>query len=349
MSDVTVDFFGGLTQPENAPTAEPTAPVNPVADPFDIYTAPTAPVIQEEEDTTPEPVTPETPEFETPRFVPRQDARVTIRAALAAFGLESLADIVYNEYAAERVNINNPDAVLFSIRETEQYKQRFAANARRVARGLPEIDVSTYIALEEQYRELMRANGLPQGFYDQTTDFERLIEGDVSPAELQTRIEQGYRRVAEADPEVKRQMRDLYGVDEAGLAAYFLDPERAAPILTRQATAAQIAARGREQAGFQLGAMTAEDLVARGFTVDQAQQAFQRAGELAGLYEEMGGEQMLTQEQKVGAAFGYDLDALNTLTRRARERTAVFQGGGQFATTRGATSGSVETGLGQAQ
>jgi hypothetical protein len=197
------------------------------------------------------------------RFVPRTDARTTIRAVLSTFGLEDLADVVYGEYAAERVNINNPDAVIFSIRNTQQYQKRFAANAKRVAKGLPELDVASYIGLENQYRDLMRANGMPPDFYDTLTDFEKLIEGDVSVVELQSRITQGYRKVSESDPEVKRQMRELYNVDEAGLAAYFLDPTRAAPLLERQAKAAQVSARAREQAGFQLTALSAEDLIAR--------------------------------------------------------------------------------------
>jgi hypothetical protein len=283
------------------------------------------------------------------RFVPRTDARTTIRAVLSTFGLEDLADVVYGEYAAERVNINNPDAVIFSIRNTQQYQKRFAANAKRVAKGLPELDVASYIGLENQYRDLMRANGMPPDFYDTLTDFEKLIEGDVSVVELQSRITQGYRKVSESDPEVKRQMRELYNVDEAGLAAYFLDPTRAAPLLERQAKAAQVSARAREQAGFQLTALSAEDLIARGYTPDEAQQAFTQAGQLAGLYTEMGGEQALTEAQKIGAAFGYDVAATQALEQRKRARLGEFQGGGGFAKTTGATSGTVETGVGEAQ
>jgi hypothetical protein len=256
---------------------------------------------------------------------------------------------VYEEYAAERVNISNPAAILFSIRETPQYKQRFAANARRVSKGLPELDVSTYIGLEEQYRDLMRANGLPPGFYDQTSDFEKLIEGDVSAVELQSRITEGYRRVADADPEVKRQMRELYNVDEAGLAAYFLDPDRATPVLQRQASAARIAARAQEQGRMGLTVESAEELVARGITPEQAAETFQQVGQMAGLYEEMSGETALTQQQKLGAAFGYDVAAREELQRRQRQRVGEFAGGGQFARTTGATSGTIETGVGTAQ
>jgi hypothetical protein len=144
-------------------------------------------------------------------------------------------------------------------------------------------------------------------------------------------------------------MQRLYNVGEAELAAYFIDPERAAPLLTRQAQAAQVSARAREQAGMQLLSSTAEDLIARGYTPEQAQSVFERAGQLAGLYQEMGSEEALTQEQKVGAAFGFDVEALRTLERRQATRVGEFQGGGQFARTSGATSGVVETGAGTAQ
>jgi hypothetical protein len=133
------------------------------------------------------------------------------------------------------------------------------------------------------------------------------------------------------------------------LAAYFLDPTRAAPLLERQAKAAQVSARAREQAGFQLTALSAEDLIARGYTPDEAQTAFTQAGQLAGLYTEMGGEEALTEAQKIGAAFGYDVAATQALEQRKRARLGEFQGGGGFARTTGATSGTVETGVGEAQ
>jgi hypothetical protein len=119
--------------------------------------------------------------------------------------------------------------------------------------------------------------------------------------------------------------------------------------LKRQAQAAQIAARGREQAGLQLTAQSAEALAARGITPEEAQRVFTERAQLAGLYETMGGEEMLTAEQQLGAAFGYDVQAQQALERRRRQRLAEFQTGGGFARTTGATSGTVETGLGGPQ
>jgi hypothetical protein len=280
----------------------------------------------------------------------RQDARSTINAVLSSYGLGELADYTYNQIIVrETVNINNPDAIVFALRDQPAYQKRFAANAARAKKGLPELDPASYIALETQYRETLRSNGLPANFYDSEDDFRALIEGDVSPSELNSRVEQGYRAVADADPEVKRQMQQLYGVSEGELAAYFIDPQRTAPLLTRQARAAQIAARAAEQGGIQLTGTLAEDLARRGITEAEAQRGFAEIGALGELRQAFAGETELTQEQLVGAQFDQDVQARQELERRRRLRLGEFAGGGQFARTTGATSGSIETGIGTAQ
>lgn len=280
----------------------------------------------------------------------RTDARTTINTVLATYGLSEIADFVYNQVIVrEDININNPDAIIFAIREQPAYQKRFAGNAARMKKGLPELDPASYIGLENQYRETLRANGLPANFYDSTDDFTRLIEGDVSPAELNQRVEQGYRAVADADPQVKRQMQELYGVGDAELAAYFLDPERAAPLLTRQARAAQIAARGFEQGGIQLSGALAEDLARRGVTEAEAQRGFAEIGALGELRQAFAGETALTQEQLVNQQFGTDVAAQQELERRKRLRVGQFAGGGQFARTTGGTSGATQIAIGEAQ
>lgn len=248
--------------------------------------------------------------------------------------------------------VEDSDAILFNLRETPQFKTRFVANTARAAKGLPELDPATYIGLEQQYATVMRANRLPAGFYDQQDDFKALIEGDVSPAEFQQRIQEGFVKVRDADPQVINTLRQFYpevGNDENALAAYFIDPQRGAQALERQVQAARIGARAREQGGMGIGALTAEELVSRGYTPEQAQGVFERVGQLAGLYQEMGGEEALTEQEKVGAAFGYNIQAQQELERRRAQRVGEFQAGGQFARTTGATSGTVETGVGTAQ
>lgn len=282
-------------------------------------------------------------------WAPAKDARNTIKAVLATYGLGGLADKLYNLYATGEINIDNPDALIFAIRNEDEYKTRFAANAARAKKGLAELDPGSYIELENSYRRLLQSNGLPTGFYDQTDDFKALLEGDVSPSELQDRVQNGFRAVQDADPEVKRQMQELYGVNDAGLAAYFLDPTKAAPILTRQAEAAKIAARAKQQANLQLGFATAEEIAARGITAQEAEAGFTALGLQQGLFTEMAGEEALTQQEKVGAALGYDVAAQTKLAQRKGQRKAPFAGGGGFTKTTGTTSGTIETGLGEAQ
>jgi hypothetical protein len=264
--------------------------------------------------------------------------------------LGELSDYTYNEVIVkETVNINNPDAVIFALREQPAYQRRFAGNAARSRAGLSELDPASYIALENQYRATLQANGLPTNFYDSTEDFQTLIEGDVSPSELNERVQSGYRAVADADPAVRRQMQELYGVSEGELAAYFLDPTRAAPLLTRQARAAQIAGRAVEQAGIRLTGAFAEDLARRGITPQEAERGFAEIGALGELRQTFAGETELTQEQLVGATLASDVEAQRELERRRRGRVSEFQGGGSFARTTGETSGSIRTGIGEAQ
>jgi hypothetical protein len=280
----------------------------------------------------------------------RQDARTTMASVLATYGLGDLSDFVYNEIIAkETVNINNPDAIIFAIREQPAYQKRFAGNAARLKKGLSELDPSSYIGLENQFRQTLQSNGLPANFYDQTEDFQALIEGDVSPSELNERVQQGYRAVADADPAVKEQMKNLYGIGEGELAAYFLDPQRTAPLLTRQAQAANIAARGLEQGGIQLSGAFAEDLARRGITEQQARAGFAEVGALGELRQTFAGETALSGEQLAGAAFGIDVAAQQELERKRRLRTGEFAGGGSFARTTGETSGSISTSVGKAQ
>jgi hypothetical protein len=283
-----------------------------------------------------------------------KDAPATLAALLSIYGLGDLADFVYKEIIVSgKVNIKNPDAILFAIREQPAYQKRFSANKERVANGFDELDPASYIALEDQYRATLSANGMPVSFYDSKDDFDAMIGGSVSPSELQSRIQDGYRAVQDADPEVKRQMYEL-GFAEGDLAAYFIDPNRMRPTLVaadykRQAQAAKIAARGSELAGIQLTGGLAEDLARRGITETEAETGFTAIGKLGELTTQMGGETALSQEQIVGQQFGTDVAAAQELEKRKRRRVGEFAGGGSFARTQGETSGSVTTSIGKAQ
>ena len=268
---------------------------------------------------------------EQERTEQRESAKAIISNLLAEYGLESLTDFVNNLITTE--DIVSGDVILGRIRMTEQYKRRFAGNAARRAAGFNALSEAQYIGMENTYRQIMRASGLPTGFYDQAEDFNALIGGDVSAAELSSRINEGYLAVQQSNPQVINEMRRLYGVDDSMLAAYFLDPAKATPMLLRQARASQIASEATLQAQQQIGAATAEELAVAGITQEQARQGFQTIGAAQELFVPLPGttETAIGQEEQIAGVFGTSGAAQQRIRRRSRERQAAFEAGGRFA------------------
>ena len=264
----------------------------------------------------------------------RQSAFAIISDVLRTYGLSELTDFVGNFIVQQDVIDEN--VLIGQIRQRPEYLERFRANEARRAAGLNVLSEGQYIAMENTYRQYLRASGLPTGFYDSNDDFQNLIANDVSPGELAERVNQGYEAIRFADPEVISQMQELYGVGEGELAAYFLDPDRATPVLIQRAQAAQTAA-GAAQAGMQLTTEEAERLAQEGITQQQARAGAAAITQAEELFQPTTGEQdgAFTREEQLGAVFGTDPAAAQRLRQRQRRRQAAFEGGGGFATGQG--------------
>ena len=261
----------------------------------------------------------------------QQSAYDIIAQTLAGYGLTELSGFVTNLVFKE--NILNENIIYGRIKETPEYARRFAGNEARRKAGFNVLSETAYIDQENTYRQLLRTAGLPAGFYDSNEDFTAFIAGDVSPSELNTRINDGYNAVKNSDPQVIAEMQRLYGVDDSQLAAYFLDPVKATPILLRQAQASQISAQATRQAGTEITAQQAEQLAIEGVTTQQAQAGFATIGQAQELFNPLAGEQGvgMTQQEQIGAVFSTDAAAAQRLRKKQAERTAAFQGGGSFA------------------
>lgn len=165
------------------------------------------------------------------------------------------------------------------LRETDAYKKRFAANQARVKNGLRALSEAQYIELEDQYQDVMRRYGLPETYYTRgdmgrQEGFEKFIGGDVSPVELEDRIQTAQNRVVKANPEVSRALREFYPEITGGdILAYALDPAKAIENIKRKVGAAEIGA-GAIQAGLTTGLARAEELQRYGVTKETAQQGF---------------------------------------------------------------------------
>jgi len=236
------------------------------------------------------------------------------------------------------------DEIGIQLRDTKAFNDRFPANKTLKDQNKPQFSVSQYLRMESDYKRRLQSANLPENFYDSPADFQQLIANDVSPEELQGRIDQGYQAVRNASPTVIAEFKRLYGVGEGDLAAYFIDPQRARPTFDRyeaqrQAQAAAVSSQAQLQAGIALTAQESEALVRSGITEEsQAQAGFSAIGAQQELFNPLQGEQAISREQQIAGTFGTNAEARKAITARKRSRQAAFETGGGFATTQGASA-----------
>lgn len=271
----------------------------------------------------------------------QEDSRSRMSALLKSYGLESLSDWAWQEIQAG----NSIDRVIQDLRERPEYKARFPGMDQRRANGVAPINESQYIEFERRTRDTMRRFGMPPGFWDDPTDFTSFIANDVSAEEIQTRIEDGWTKITTAPPAVRQVFQQWFGVEgDTALAAWFIDPSKATPLILKAADTARTAGFAT-LFGMDLSQNRANQLYDFGKSSDQAIQAFGQVSRLAPLFSETVSEHTdLTAEQEgLDAALGLNGTAENTLERRGRTRVAATSGGGGAnVTSRGIGGGTAE-------
>lgn len=199
----------------------------------------------------------------------RLDAFNVLSERYKQYGLGGLADVIRKlviEGASEAT-------ITFALQESPEYKERFKANTARLAKGLAVLKPNEYIAVEDAYRQALRAYGLTQ--FDNDAYVSKFIENDMSPTELNTRIQLATERVTNAAPQVRNTLVNFYGLTDVDLIAYTLDPKGQLPEIEKQIATAEIGAAAARQ-GFQseVGKANAEYLRSIGVTQEQAVRGF---------------------------------------------------------------------------
>ncbi len=212
----------------------------------------------------------------------RLSAYNILRMEFEQYGLGSLVtdirDLLVNDTPVSEFGLR--------LRGTDAYKTRFKANEARIAAGLAALSPVEYVALEDQYQNVMRNYGLPASYYtkDQTgkqVGFEKFIAGDVSATELEDRISTAQKRVINANPEVSAALKAFYpDITNGDILAYALDPSQGLEAIKRKVTAAEIGGAAMGQ-NLTTSAARAMQLAGYGVTKEQAQQGFQTVAEIA--------------------------------------------------------------------
>jgi hypothetical protein len=211
-----------------------------------------------------------------------RDAFVALETLFTSYGLGSLTSSIFNFIQQGY----SQDTITLLLQQTPQYQQRFAGNAIRQKNGLAVLSPADYLATEASYYQVVQSAGLPKSFYDQPSDWVQWIGNDVSPTEVQSRVQMAQTATEQAPPDLVQALGQM-GVPKSSLVAYFLDDQKALPVLQTQFNAAQIGAAALRN-NLVMDPARATTFANMGITVDQANTAYQAIGETLPTLEELG-------------------------------------------------------------
>lgn len=207
---------------------------------------------------------------------PQRDAASALISMFSSYGLQSLAgriiEMVKNGWSADTMSL--------MLEKTPEYQKRFAANAARQKKGLPVLSPREYIETERSYRSILANSGMPKGFYDSQSDYQRFLENDLAPTELNDRVKL-WQQEALKDTAGLAAIRKITGLGVSDYAAYLMDPARATPLLTKAAQAVSFAAAATRH-GYDVSKQLAVQYGNLDVTAADAEQGFAAIQEVQG-------------------------------------------------------------------
>lgn len=287
-----------------------------------------------------------------------QSAYNILLAEFTKYGLQSLVEDVKD------LIVSGASAAEFSLelQNKPAYQKRFAANQKRIDAGLAALSPAEYVALEDQYQNVMRNYGLPATYYTKDPmgtqqGFEKFLAADVSATELEDRIMTAQNRVINANPEITRALKSFYpDITNGDILAYALNPQQGLSDIKRKVTAAEIGGAALAQGLNQEQtpemarqyAARAEELAGYGVSKEQAQQGFQtvaeiapRGGQLASIYGESPYTQATAEAEVFNTAGAAQASALRkklTKLEQAQFAGSAGMAGGALSRDRAAQS-----------
>jgi hypothetical protein len=269
-----------------------------------------------------------------------RSAYALLLSEFSRYGLESLVSPLQDLI---KQGLSGPEFQI-ALRNTDAYQKRFAGNTERIKKGLVALSPGEYLALEDQYQNIMRNYGLPASYYTKDSigtqaGFNKLIANDVSAVELEERVLTAQKRVLDAAPEVTTALRRFYpDIGNSDILAYTLDPEKGLEDIRKKVTAAEIggAALG---AGLSTSLTDAEYLRRYGVTKETAQRGYEAIGgglergrQLASIYQQAPYTQAIAEEEV------FNLPGQSDATQKRKKIIGLEKAefGGQTGMTSGA-------------
>lgn len=256
--------------------------------------------------------------------------------ALEEYGLGHLTDEVWRQYA----ETGDANAVMFAMRNDPknplyaEFQKRFPAYKALADKGMA-ISPAEYVQYEKSIAQLTQAYGLPAGVFDPASDITDMLVSNVSVTEAKERFDMAAAAAYSAPQEFRDALQNEYGMTPGDMVAYWLDPDRAMPVLTRQFSSARLVGAAAEQS-LRVSREEAERLADLGIGYEAGRQGFAQVADTVGL--ETGPGETIGQSDRIEAAFGV-AEARTRQQRVQASRVGQFAGGGNFAATQEGVSG----------
>lgn len=269
----------------------------------------------------------------------RKSAFDVIREKFTSMGIKDVGDDIAAIFAGKGTDRfgkafdeipTTSEGFYLQLINTKSYYERFGkVNEARLAQGYKALDEKTIVGMEDEYQKVLTSYNMPTGFYDQTTDFQSFLKNNLTNVDV-ANIIQAYRDFVTTgtDSNVRKQLKDLYGIGDEALTAYMIDPAKGQGILE------QIAGKNMNTAAALIEGLTAEEAnMAQTYGAgslgygsqrqkySQVQRELQTTGNLAAIYGENFGA-----KEAIAAEFGGDVQAQAQAARIKATGAAAFGG-----------------------
>jgi hypothetical protein len=269
----------------------------------------------------------------------RKSAFDVIREKFTSMGIKDVGDDIAAIFAGKGTDRfgkafdeipTTSEGFYLQLINTKSYYERFGkVNEARLNAGYKALDEKTIVGMEDEYQKVLTSYNMPTGFYDQTTDFQSFLKNNLTNVDV-ANIIQAYRDFVTTgtDSNVRKQLKDLYGIGDEALTAYMIDPAKGQGILE------QIAGKNMNTAAALIEGLTAEEAnMAQTYGAgslgygsqrqkySQVQRELQTTGNLAAIYGENFGA-----KEAIAAEFGGDVQAQAQAARIKATGQAAFGG-----------------------
>ena len=271
----------------------------------------------------------------------KTSARGFLKTLLTQYNMQSLAGQIEGFINQS----TNEDFLAEKLRETAEYKSRFKGLIDLRGRGVTDVrNEKEYLELETNYRRVFREAGLvnylgvsgSQGEYNSIADL--VGKFSLSVNEVQDRVLDAQRVVADTPQEVRDSLQRFYNVDPATLVEYALDPTRTQNKINQLANTAIVGGYA-SRAGLNLDVGGAEsiaslsgssDINVERFTVDAAAgRAIRDSTKRLANIE----KSTLSDTESLTASMGVDAEAKKKVTTLQSRERARFGGTSAIGST----------------